>query len=558
MRARGVLIAAVVLALALFYDISAQVQASASTHSPHGALNIACQNCHTFSGWKPIRSIPEFDHNQTKFPLRGTHAGVSCTACHTKLVFSNVGSKCADCHADIHKRQFGATCEQCHTVRGWQVAVQQVQNHQNRFPLLGAHAALTCDLCHKGAAVGQFTGLDTSCFSCHMKDFQSTTSPTHIPAGFSTTCQQCHGFDNWFGVRFDHLKYTGFALTGMHATLECAACHVQNHFKNTPANCVACHLPDYQKTTNPNHLAFNFPQTCQACHNTSAWQPANFDHNTVGFPLTGGHASLPCTQCHVNGNYNLTSGTCNTCHMPDYNRTSNPNHLQAKFPTDCSMCHTTTTWGNGTFNHSTTGFTLTGVHATTACALCHVNSNYSLTSTACASCHMPEYNSTQTPNHAQVSFPNTCEVCHNTSAWTPASFDHNATSFPLTGAHTKTACALCHVNNNYTTLPTTCYGCHQADYQKTANPNHAAASFPTTCQTCHTTSTWSGATFNHTWFSVNHGNANGVCSSCHTNPSDYSVFSCTICHAQATTDQHHQGIKGYVYNSVNCYSCHSH
>ena len=113
------------------------------------------------------RAIPEFDHNQTKYPLRGMHQSVSCTQCHVKSVFTNVGQSCQDCHADIHKRQLGANCEQCHTVRGWQVSVQQVQQHNNRFPLTGAHAAVDCDSCHKGAATGQFQTLSTQCYSCH-------------------------------------------------------------------------------------------------------------------------------------------------------------------------------------------------------------------------------------------------------------------------------------------------------------------------------------------------------------------------------------------------------
>jgi hypothetical protein len=147
-------------------------------------------------------------------------------------------------------------------------------------------------------------------------------------------------------------------------------------------------------------------------------------------------------------------------------------------------------------------------------------------------------------------------VCHSTTSWANASFNHNNTTFPLTGAHTTVPCVNCHVNNNYTTLPTNCYGCHQKDYQGTTNPNHTSAGFPTTCATCHTTTSWAGATFNHTYFPTNHGGANGVCATCHTNPNDYSVFQCTNCHQKAQTDQHHQGVNGYVYNSVNCYQCH--
>jgi hypothetical protein len=672
------------------------------SRSPHGPLNIPCQNCHTQSGWKPIRGAPEFDHNQTRFPLRGMHKGVACTQCHTKPVFTNVGHKCADCHADIHKRQFGANCEQCHTVKGWQVSVQQIQQHQNRFPLLGAHAALDCASCHKGAAVGQFQGLATQCYSCHAKDYQGTTGPNHVTAGFPTTCEQCHGMDSWLGAKFDHLKFTGFALTGAHATLECNACHIGGKFAGTPADCVGCHLPDYQKTTNPNHVALGMPQTCQTCHSTMAWQPASFDHNSVGFPLTGAHATvqcaqchvngnynlttttcvschlkdyqgttnpnhvqggfpqtcqtchstaawqpasfdhnsvgfpltgahttlqcaqchvngnynlttttcvschlkdyqgttnpnhvqaafpqtcqschsttswagatfnhastgfaltgahttLQCTQCHVNGNYGLTTGACSSCHMKDYQGTTDPNHVQAGFPTTCDSCHTTVSWAGATFNHASTGFALTGAHTSLQCAQCHVNGNYNLTSTACASCHAKDFTGTTNPNHVSAGFPQTCELCHNTTAWIPSSFNHNNTAFPLTGAHTTVACASCHVNNNYTTLPTDCYSCHKADYNGTTNPNHAAAGFPTTCQTCHTTTAWTGATFNHTWFPTNHGNAGGVCATCHTNSNDYSIFQCTNCHAKTQTDRNHQGVSGYVYNSVNCYQCH--
>jgi hypothetical protein len=156
-----------------------------------------------------------------------------------------------------------------------------------------------------------------------------------------------------------------------------------------------------------------------------------------------------------------------------------------------------------------------------------------------------------------VGFPTTCDVCHSTTNWTSATFNHNTTTFPLTGAHTTVACANCHVNNNYTTLPTACVGCHQSDYNGTTNPNHASAGFPTTCATCHTTTAWTGATFNHTYFPVNHGNANGVCATCHTNASDYSVFQCTGCHGNNNAANfRHPNVGGYVYNSVNCYQCH--
>jgi hypothetical protein len=462
------------------------------TQSPHGAkLNIPCENCHTSLSWKPIRSIPEFDHDKTRYPLQGMHEKVQCTQCHIKLVFTNVGEKCADCHADIHRGQFGSNCESCHTVKGWTVTVQAIRDHQNRFPLIGAHAAVDCESCHTGAATGQFQGLSTQCYSCHANDFKTAANPNHVTAGFSTTCETCHG--------------------------------------------------------------------------TNTWLDAKFDHSSVGFPLTNAHADPPrlCTDCHVNNNYNLTTTACVSCHMQDYNTATTPvNHKQSNFPTTCESCHDTVVWTDGKFDHSTTGFALTNSHTVPprVCSDCHVNNNYNLTSTACVTCHLNDYSNALTPiNHKQLGFPTTCDLCHDTTLWTNGKFDHSTTIFPLTGFHTQVPCASCHVNNNYTTLSTDCYGCHKTDYQATTNPIHLAAPkvFTQTCTTCHNTTAWTGATFNHTWFPTNHGNANGVCATCHTNPNDYSVFQCTGCHGGGNpANFRHPNVNGYVYNSANCYLCH--
>ncbi|HKW66107.1 MAG TPA: hypothetical protein VJP04_02385 [Terriglobales bacterium] len=539
----------------------AQYSANTNTRSPHGNLNLPCQNCHTFTAWKPIRSVPEFDHNQTKFPLRGMHEGVACRQCHTDLVFSNASTKCADCHADIHRRQFGASCENCHNVKGWRVSVQNIQQHFNRFPLVGAHALLQCDSCHKNAAVGQFQGLSTDCLSCHAAQFQQASNPNHAASGFPATCQACHSMDTWFGAKFDHLRFTGFALTGMHASLDCTACHVGGRFKGTPVDCLGCHAKDWATTSNPNHINAGFPTSCGSCHNTSSWMNVNFNHAMTGWPLSGAHAKAPCSQCHVNGRYTAMPTTCSSCHMADFQKTTNPNHVAGGFPTDCSICHSTVSWANATFNHALSGFPLTGAHATLQCQACHTGGQFTNLSTQCVSCHLKDFQGTNNPNHTAAGFPQQCQVCHTTTAWTPASFNHNTTPFPLTGAHTTVPCASCHINGQFAGTPTDCYSCHKADYQSTTNPNHAAAAFPTTCALCHNTTSWAGATFNHTWFPIYSGTHAGVwttCATCHINPSNYAAFSCINCHthSQANTDPNHSGVPNYVYNATSCYSCH--
>ena len=673
----------------------------AKVTNPHGPTIGSCQNCHTYTSWKPIRSMPEFNHDQTRYPLRGMHQDVGCTKCHKSMVFKNVSTRCVDCHADLHRGQFGANCDSCHSVKGWQVSARQIQNHQNRFPLVGAHAMADCAQCHKGAASGQFVGLSTQCYSCHAEDAKKAPIDH---SSFPANCESCHSVDTWFGARFDHLAVTGYALTGMHATLECTACHVNNRFKgtpsacygchqadftgasnppharsnlprdcgvchsttdwlnakfdhtaftgytltgmhatltcvqchannqyvNTPTDCYTCHRADFAATSHPNHVATGMPTNCSICHTTSAWSPSSFDHSRTAFPLTGAHlttacgqchlnnnytslptdcygchkadftgtknpahvsagfptnctvchttvnwqnatfnhttytgyaltgmhASLTCLQCHLNGNYNNTPVDCYTCHKADFSSANNPNHVSSGFPTDCSICHTTAGWSPSSFNHSKTSFPLTGAHVNVSCAQCHKNNNYTTVPTACFGCHQTDYNNTKDPAHGPAGFPTDCSVCHTTASWAGAVFDHSKTPFPLTGAHIKVGCSSCHINNVFAGTPTDCYSCHKVQYNGTTNPNHITAGFPTTCATCHTTTSWLGATFNHTWFDVNHGGAKGVCATCHTNSANYSVFTCTNCHAKTETDRKHGGVKGYVYNSINCYACH--
>jgi len=306
----------------------------------------------------------------------------------------------------------------------------------------------------------------------------------------------CHTTVNWLGATFNHTT-TGFALTGAHTTVQCAQCHVNNNYSLTSGACANCHMGDYNGTTNPNHKASGFPTTCDSCHNTTSWAGATFDHSTTGFALTGAHTTVQCAQCHVNSNYSLTSGACANCHMTDYNGTTNPNHKASGFPTTCDSCHNTTSWAGATFNHATTGFPLTGAHTSLQCAQCHVNNNYNLTSAACINCHLTDYNGTTNPPHQAAGFPQDCSICHTTVNWQGATFNHTTTGFALTGAHTSLQCTQCHVANNYSLTSGACVNCHLADYNSTTNPAHAAAGFPTTCDTCHNTTSWSGATFNH-------------------------------------------------------------
>jgi hypothetical protein len=517
------------------------------------------------------------------------HEKVRCALCHVKPVFTDVGKNCQDCHDDVHQRKMGTNCAQCHTVQGWNIAVQAVKDHQNRFPLLGAHAAVQCEDCHKSAAVGQFQGLSTACNSCHLRDFQQAKNPDHVAAQFPQTCDTCHSFDSWLGATVNHsAPPINFPLTNGHANVPCMNCHVGGNYNlqiaATDCGNAGCHLTTWQQTTNPKHSAAAtvFPiATCSTCHNTVSWLTANFDHSTTGFPLTNSHQLAPagkvtsCGDCHLSNNYNLqispTDCGNSGCHLTTWQQTNNPTHSSAGATfaaANCSTCHNTTLWTNVTFNHAATGWALTGSHQmapagkVVACTDCHVGNNYTFTTanTDCYGCHQTAWNSTPTfggavPNHITAGFPTSlCSSCHDTVLWTNSTFNHASTGFPLTNSHQiapagkVTGCDQCHVGN-YSTLaiqPTDCgnSGCHLTTWQQTNNPTHssAGATFAAAnCSTCHNTTLWTNVTFNHA--------ATGwALTGSHQMAPAGKVVACTDCHVG----------NNYTFTTANtdCYGCH--
>jgi len=526
---------------------------NATTNPNHvtSKFSTDCITCHNVTSW----TSTSFNHNTaTTFPLTGAHIGVACISCHP-TGYTAIPTTCVSCHLTNYNAttnpshsaaKFPTTCETCHTTTVWQPSTF---NHatSTTFPLTGAHVGVACISCHTNGYSG---GTPVTCVGCHLTNYNTANVPNHTTNNFSKDCQICHNNTAWQPSTFNHAT-TSFPLTGAHTAVACGSCHTNGYTGGTPTTCVGCHQTNYNATTNPNHVLAKFSTDCQTCHNVTAWSPSTFNHTTATtFPLTGAHIAVACISCHANGYAGIPT-TCVSCHLANYNATTNPNHVTAKFATTCQTCHTTTTWVPSTFNHSTaTTFPLTGAHIGVACVSCHP-SGYAAIPTTCVSCHLTTYNATTNPNHVTSKFPTTCETCHSTTNWTSSTFNHStSTTFPLTGAHIGLTCIQCHPTN-YNAIPTTCVSCHLATYNATTNPNHIGAKFATTCQTCHTTTNWTSATFNHNTVATIPltGNHNLSCSTCHTTPTNYAIFSCrqTACHANA-----HNASAG----STGCYSCH--
>ena len=383
---------------------------------------------------------------------------------------------------------------------------------------------------------------------------------------YSEPCANCHTSSSWkiarMSAKFDHAKY-GFALQGAHASAACTACHRSLDFSAAQTRCASCHA-DVHKG--------EMGDDCARCHGARSFVdrgPMLRLHQMTEFPLSGGHAAIACEACHrgTSAGQRQFAGTqaeCRACHLAQYQATRSPDHAAGGFPLTCQQCHSSVQWSPARFNHDAIGFPLRGAHRAVACGECHANGRYAGTPRECIACHQSDYDGA-TPPHASAGFvPSLCASCHGFDRWSPSTFDHGRTSFPLTGAHVTVSCTTCHSDGVFDGMPTACISCHQSDYDN-APTNHAAAGFtPGACATCHSTSTWANATFNHdaAWFPIysgKHRNTWSACTTCHTNASNYAVFTCLSCHphddANATANKHSE-VRNYRYDSASCYSCH--
>ncbi len=96
---------------------------TAPTTRTRRASATACEKCHGSTAWKPTT----FDHTRDgHFELRGSHAKLDCTACHTAVVAKQkLGTDCNSCHrtSDAHGGKLGADCARCHGVESWRKGV---------------------------------------------------------------------------------------------------------------------------------------------------------------------------------------------------------------------------------------------------------------------------------------------------------------------------------------------------------------------------------------------------------------------------------------------------
>lgn len=420
------------------------------------------------------------------------------------------------------------------------VRAQSIESLVMPGPVIEGHAEVEsqCNSCHVRFNRGRQRDLCNECHKDVGADIAASTGfHGRFPDAKSHPCAECHaeheGRDAVIVIlneqTFDH-DFTDYPLIGGHLEAECGDCHQPDaKHREAPSACIDCHRDE-----DP-HEGF-MGDHCADCHTAIAWTDVEFDHDTTGYPLIGGHREIACADCHADQTFQNAPTTCYGCHAED-------DAHDGRSGQDCENCHNPISWTDTSFNHDRdTSFVLDGKHAELACGDCHSEDPFAdELETSCVSCH------TEDDEH-KGHFGAKCETCHGTSLWTESLFDHGRdTDYALHGAHADIECVACHLEPIYDVpLESGCNDCHADD-----DPHEGEQGIE--CQECHNDSSWEDEVFfDHdlTRFPLLGKHAETDCDGCH----ETHVFrdapeACTDCHAE---DDPHEGRY-----TDDCGSCHN-
>lgn len=469
------------------------------------------------------------------------HAKVEseCTKCHKKFDKAAQNTLCKDCHKDVAKditemRGFHGRlkeqkdCKECHSDhkgRDAKIVVfstAQFDHAQTNFQLKGGHLndKVQCKDCHLPAK--KFREAPSACNSCHKKDDKHK-------GGLGTDCVKCHEEKDWKTIRFDHAK-TNFNLLGKHSEVKCAACHIDNKFKDTSKLCLSCHKKDDK------HKG-NFGAKCETCHVEKSWKTITFDHaRQTKYPLRWKHEELRCVLCHKGDIHkDKLQTSCVACHKKDDTH-------KGSFGQKCETCHLEKGWKEVLFDHAKkTKYPLIGKHLTTSCSSCHKGDVLKeKLPMDCLSCHKKD-------DKHKGSFGTKCESCHVERAWKEILFDHTkSTKYPLLGKHKEVTCSNCHKGDIYKDKPQTkCIACHEKDDKHKGQQGKK-------CESCHIEQSWTKAKFDHSksTFPLLGKHFLVDCKKCHATPAFKDAKSdCWSCHQKEDVHKRRLGTA--------CDTCHN-
>ena len=478
-------------------DLEARVVADRGFH--RGKIHcVSCHTDHQGGGFELIRWDPDdFDHRETGYALEGLHLRVaSCGACHRppnaparekSASFLLDDQRCIACHEDVHRGGLGASCTDCHSL-DLPFRESRFDHDRARFRLAGSHGKVQCETCHPNQ---KWKGLRFArCADCHQDP--------HRPS-LGADCQRCHSETSWRKTKLDH-GATRFPLLGKHEGLACSRCHTGEGFRGVAfGQCADCHTKDP-------HFG-QFEDDCARCHVVESFDGVSFDHANSGYPLTGRHEAVACSECHRTEagslfpdgratavRYRPLQTACKSCHLDVH---------YGQLATNCESCHATDGFHskNLRFAHDRDSrFSLRGRHAQVLCADCHrseresfpdgpgVAVRYKPIRDLCSACHENVHDES-TWKASKASPATRCESCHTEESFELRQFDHARASLTLTGAHSSLECDRCH---DYAVLPQRRYLLFRGESRRDCADCHRSPHLKglERCVDCHSTTNW--------------------------------------------------------------------
>lgn len=362
-------------------------------------------------------TVTPAQHQHGGFPLAAPHDQQACSMCHapnTPWTQRHPGrgrDDCHACHGDPHEGQFRTGtfaeggCVACHERLHWTPHAFDREHHaRTALPLDGRHAELECRSCHADPAEDRarmFHGTPSRCEQCH-RDAHDGAFARHaarLEARPRGTCAECHGTEAFARLdheRFDHRDWTGFAVTGAHAQIECTDCHARTkqadalgrRFGRVPRHgdgfrgCVECHGDPHGGVFDGAQMPAEIDgrRACERCHDTASFRalPFGFDHAAfTGHALTGKHAELACSACHAvlatPTSEGRTTGRARGRECADCHADPHQGQFKRLGQVDCNRCHkNTSSFATLSFRHNLDSkFPLGDQHAKVPCASCH-------------------------------------------------------------------------------------------------------------------------------------------------------------------------------------------
>jgi hypothetical protein len=279
--------------------------------------------------------------------------------------------------------------------------------------------------------------------------------------------------------------------------------------------------------------------------------------NDLGGVHSHSQIGKECSKCHTAfWEKARMMDRCLLCHTDVSEQMTDPQKLhgllrKANSGMNCQDCHTdhrgekaSLTKLNFSLPHEKFGFSL-ATHPGITCIDCHAGNYLKFDSVTCVKCHQSLDTGFMTAH--LLSYGSDCMGCHDGVESLGKNFDHARTQFPLTGLHQNLICAKCHLNaRNFTDLkntPLQCNSCHADQHD---------GRFGTACESCHTTSGWKPAKFDHNLanFKLTGKHTSVACEACHTDGKFKGTPStCGSCHLK---DDAHQSKLG-----TDCGLCHN-